>query len=148
MEKFKIDNFVRENPSCVFPDVLTLTQDETLSIRSRLIDILKLDPTVDSLKLINFLWGKSSAINSINAEEEDFNFFELIRLAGINPKQSVLVNWDRMETIDRIRLDDFCKYFSDIWYPSSDDIEVFDDSLTWMILIEHSGDIRFAQLKT
>lgn len=148
MEKFKIDNFVRENPSCVFPDVLTLTQDETLSIRSKLIDILKLDRTIDSLKLINFLWEQSSAINSINAEEEDFNFFEVIRLVGVQPEQSILVNWDRMETIDRIRLDDFCKYFSDIWYPSSDDIEVFDNSLTWMILVEHSGNIRFTQLKT
>jgi hypothetical protein len=148
MENFKIDNFVRENPSCIFPDVLTLTQDETLSIRSKLIDLLKLDPTVDSLKLINFLWGKSSAINSINAEEEDFNFLEIIRLAGITPKQSVLVNWDRMETIDQIRLDDFCKYFSDIWYPSSDDIEVFDDSLTWMVFVGHSGDIRLTQLRT
>ena len=148
MENFKIDNFVRENPGCLFPDVLTLTQDEALSLKSKLIELLRLDPTVDSLKLINFLLGKSSAITNINAEEDDFNFLEVMRLAGINPKQSVLVNWDRMETIDRIQFDDFCKYFSDIWYPSSDDIEIFDDSLTWMVFIEHSGDIRLAQLRT
>ena len=34
------------------------------------------------------------------------------------------------------------KYFSDIWYPSTDDIDVFDSSVSWILSVNHEGEIR------
>jgi len=39
--------------------------------------------------------------------------------------------------------DDLFKFFSDIWYPSLDDIEIFDINLNWIISVRHYGDIYY-----
>ncbi|WP_234399978.1 hypothetical protein [Campylobacter concisus] len=40
-----------------------------------------------------------------------------------------------------MRFDDLSKFFSDIWYPSLNDIEIFDINLNWIISVRHYGAI-------
>jgi hypothetical protein len=58
------------------------------------------------------------------------------------PKK-VYLNWYRFDDIDQIDLAALDQYFSDIWYPGSDDLDVFDDSTDWIVSIAHFGKIRF-----
>lgn len=50
----------------------------------------------------------------------------------------------------RVRFDfnDIVKYFSDIWYPSVDDIIIFDDSYKVCMMIRHDGVIYLLNKKT
>ncbi|MBY0263137.1 MAG: hypothetical protein K2Q20_12385 [Phycisphaerales bacterium] len=37
----------------------------------------------------------------------------------------------------------FIKYWDDLWYPSSDDLTVFDSSLSWLLSVWHDGSATF-----
>jgi hypothetical protein len=34
-------------------------------------------------------------------------------------------------------------YFSDLWYPGADDIDLFDASVSWVVAIRHDGAVSF-----
>ena len=38
------------------------------------------------------------------------------------------------------------KYFDDIWYPDSDDIDIFDQTLSWILTVLHNGDVKILQI--
>lgn len=57
------------------------------------------------------------------------------------------VCWDYFYAIDRFDFNDIVKYFSDIWYPSVDDIIIFDDSYKVCMMIRHDGVIYLLNKK-
>ncbi len=38
------------------------------------------------------------------------------------------------------------RWFDDIWYPASDDIDLFDSTLDWILSVSHSGLIDLRRL--
>lgn len=147
MESFKVRNYKQENPNSVFPEIISLDQEEARLIRERLTSLLELSHAIDDLTFIRSLWKRSTILTDLNAGNDNFDFAEVVHNAMISPNDSVLINWDQMKTIDRIQFSDLCQLFEYIWYPSTDDIEVFDDTLSWMIFVSHSGEIGIAKLK-
>lgn len=147
MEIFKIKNYEQDNPGHSFPETISLNQEEVAFIRGTLASFIGLSPEVDNLNLIQSLWQRATTLNELNAEKDSFDLSEVMRAVQVKPCQSVLIDWDQMKTIDRIQFDDLCRCFEYIWYPSTDDIEIFDDTLSWMMFISHSGEIGIAYLK-
>lgn len=41
-----------------------------------------------------------------------------------------------------MRFKDLTEHFDYIWYPGPDDIEIFDDSLSWILSVDHGGYLR------
>ncbi|RBH52727.1 MULTISPECIES: hypothetical protein [Pseudomonas] len=80
-----------------------------------------------------------------NAAEKDFMLDECFRYFGVCPKERVYVNWRCFDELDRLLAVDLVSDFSSIWYPESDDIEIFDEELSWMVAIAHDGvvELRF-----
>jgi hypothetical protein len=66
----------------------------------------------------------------------------LLRKLGVTSPKKVYLNWYRFDDIDQIDLADLDRYFFDIWYPDSDDLDVFDDSADWIVSIAHHGNVR------
>jgi hypothetical protein len=58
----------------------------------------------------------------------------------------VLLNWDPLQEIDRMLRSDAARRFEDLWYPGADDLLLFDESLEWVLIIMHFGEVRCAQL--
>ncbi len=80
------------------------------------------------------------------ARGEGFNLQSAIRELGMESATTVLLNWYRFDRIDRIALVDLSLYFVDIWYPGSDDIEIFDESCSWVLAVSHTGELRLTIL--
>lgn len=74
---------------------------------------------------------------------DNFSLIDALAKLQIKPLKNVFVNWDDFKSIDVFNLDDLNKYFFDIWFPSSDDIDIFDESLNWILSIRHDGCINF-----
>jgi hypothetical protein len=53
------------------------------------------------------------------------------------------VSWYRVDQIDEIAFDDLATWFDDIWYPNSDDLDICDDTLSWVVSINHEGDVNW-----
>ena len=145
MEHFKIEHFERGNPGKSFPKFEPLDKSEVTRIRKELASKVNLEETIAPLTLIKHLLSLSEPVEGLDATSEGFDLLSTLKTLGLHPNRWVYINWDRFETIDRMDPMDLSTHFHDIRYPSADDIELFDDTLSWILLIDHSGAIRKVQ---
>jgi hypothetical protein len=145
MDSVKVENFAHEHPESAFPAFRPLSHQEAERIKGLIAVRLGLPPDVSSLDFVRGLSERSKIVPGISAEE-NFNFRNLLNDLNIEARDKVYINWYRFDDIDEISLVDFSIYFDDIWYPAADAIEVFDESLAWIILIDYSGKIGFIKL--
>jgi hypothetical protein len=138
MQAFKKDNFEKSTGS-PFPSYRTLSDFETESVRERLGRKLKLRKPADGLTLVQAVAGLGSVHFTRLAEDPAFNLREEMEAAGIKPSKSIYLNWYQYDQVDEMRFDDLADHFDDIWYPSSDDIDLFDDAMNWIVTIDHGG---------
>ena len=138
MEMFKIEHFKTEYPGIAFPEFHSLDETELLILQSHLFD--KLDSKdKDLLKLTKTFNSMASVISNINAKNEGFYLLSVLSTANIKPNEFIYLNWYRYDQVDKMRFFDLEKYFDNIWYPSSDDLDIFDDSYAWILSVRHDG---------
>jgi hypothetical protein len=147
VDALKVQNFARENPGADFPPFAPLGPSECTQLRTAIATRLGLDAQSEPLVILNTLRANASSLAEVNAEDE-FDFRGVVSGLGIKARAEVLVNWHRFDNIDRVALLDLSKHFDYIWYPSSDDIESFDESLDWFVLICHDGEVSAFNLST
>jgi hypothetical protein len=138
METFKIDLFKNEHKSD-FPHFISLSTEKCLILVDGL---LKKYEFANINSLIMLLYSDKKLLLSIDACKE-FKLIDTLNLLKVNPQTNVYINWYRFDVIDIFNINDIDKYFFDIWYPSSDDIDIFDESLDWIISIRHDGSVSF-----
>jgi hypothetical protein len=149
MDAIKIENYEREHGGGTFPPFGQLNSEETVHLFSVLKQRLRLSPDADALHTVRILHEKSMAVENVGADAEDFDLKALLNQLEITTSEKVLLNWYRFDRIDEIRTSDLCRMFDDIWYPSSDDVHIFDETMTWVLSIAHYGAIsllRFTSL--
>jgi hypothetical protein len=145
MDSVKIENFKRENPGFAFPRFTSLTPNDCAQLRSGIAGRLGLTAQSEPLELLKTLRARATYFTGVNASH-GFDLRNLISKLGYTPDAEVLVNWYRFDQIDRIAVSDLDKHFDDIWYPGSDDIEVFDESVDWLVLVRHDGVVSTVDL--
>jgi len=78
---------------------------------------------------------------------DSFDLRRVLCSIEIVPEDHVYINWYRFDKLDRMAVDDLAQYFDDVWYPSSDDIDLFDSTLSWVLSVTDEGYIRFVKFK-
>lgn len=146
MNTFKVENFKRENPKMDFPWYETLDITSLDTLKEKVSSALSLSKEFNFDELIALLRSFETFERDINASDADFNMLKLLESKNIKPNDTIYVNWYRFDEVDRMKVKELSKYFSDIWYPSSDDIEIFDDSYSWFTSISHSGEVTVTQI--
>jgi hypothetical protein len=147
MEEHKRRNFEKAHPGVPFPSIQAATPEEVRYIRRRFVGCLGLKDTYTGLDLARTVAALSSPIVGINAADDHFDLMQVLGRLGLQPESHVFLNWYRFDRIDKLRTKDLTTYFSDFWYPSSDDIEIFDNSWSWIVSIFHDGTVSTAGLK-
>ena len=141
MESFKIEHFKKYNPTKDFPTFNTLTPVEAQEIYTRLsAEIGKIIPRDHLIKIINNL---STSVKDVNTNNDEFLLESVFSRLNIQPNEKIYINWYQFDDIDEMRFDDLNKYFDDIWYPSSDDIDIFDSTFSWFLCISHDGNVKY-----
>jgi hypothetical protein len=136
MDQFKIDNFVATHPGIAFPAFRHLSSEECAPIRVTVAGKLGLPSNADGLALVRTLETKAGEIQGTSPSDLEFVPSKLLAQFRILP-QEIYINWYRFNDVDAMSTGDVDQAFHDIWYPSSDDIEIFDQSLSWFLLITH-----------
>ena len=52
------------------------------------------------------------------------------------------VNWAHFNNIDRFESDFLMRYIFDLIYPGGDYVDVFDESLTWIVSIDYESKVH------
>ena len=146
MDKCKIENYQRTNPGMPFPVWESLLPARCSLFKSRIVVLLGLEPTVDSLVLVNRLNEVASDVGNCGSDPNRLDLLKVFQSQNIDPLGQVYVNWYRFDDIDKIALADLQLHIGDIWYPASDDIDIFDDTLKWISSVTHYGAIRVLKL--
>jgi hypothetical protein len=76
--------------------------------------------------------------------------FDLLRVLPdhVRERDTVLINWYRFDDVDEVRTKDLATFFSDFWYASSDDIDIFDPDVTCILSVRHDGTVKIAAFGT
>ena len=135
MDQIKLENF-RKEYGFEIPIIRSLSPGECLKIRENLLHTFSLDDIAEFFKIDKF-----SRLDGFNADEENFDIKTAFSELGIAMPNEICINFNKFESIDILRFDDLSKFFSDIWYPSLDDIEIFDINLSFIISVRHYGAI-------
>ncbi|QPH91873.1 heat-shock protein [Campylobacter concisus] len=140
MDQIKLENFRKEH-GFNMPIIRSLPYDECLKIRENLLHKFSLDDVDEFFKIDKF-----SRLDGFNADEENFDLKAVFGKLNIATPNKICINFNKFESIDILRFEDFSKFFSDIWYPSLDDIEIFDIHLSFILSVRHYGGIYYVIL--
>ena len=135
MDQIKLENF-RKEYGFEMPIVRSLLAGECLKIRENLLHKFSLNNIDEFFKIDKF-----SKLDGFNADEVNFDLMTAFSELGIATPNEICINFNKFKSIDILRFDDLSKFFSDIWYPSLDDIEIFDINLSFIISVRHYGAI-------
>jgi len=138
MDEFKKELFARHHPGKTFPTCCAMNENEMRDIRRILSAKLGLSSD-DGLALVQAVTLNVIMLQDQNAEDDQFNLRKVLTSAGVQSLATVCINWYRFDDIDRIALADLSQYFGDVWYPSSDQIEIFDQTLNWILSVADNG---------
>jgi len=141
VDEIKIQDFQRDYPGENFPEYRTLSDEEAFRIQLTIITKLGLPQTTSPLDIVKSLEKTSILVPNCNAEDADFELITILTELGINTESTVYINWFRFDKIDELRLVDVSKYLDDLWYPVADSIDVFDESLSWILSIGYFGEL-------
>ena len=137
MDQIKLENFRKEH-GFNMPIIRSLPYDECLKIRENLLHKFSLDDVDEFFKIDKF-----SRFDGFNADEENFDLKAVFGKLNIATPNEICINFNKFESIDILHFDDLSKFFSDIWYPSLDDIEIFDINLSFIFSVRHYGVIYY-----
>ena len=135
MDQIKLENF-RKEYGFEMPIFRSLPAGECLKIRENLLHKFSLNNIDEFFKIDKF-----SKLDGFNADEVNFDLMTAFSELGIATPNEICINFNKFESIDILRFDDLSKFFSDIWYPSLDDIEIFDINLSFIFSVRHYGAI-------
>lgn len=142
MENFKLENF-RKEYGVEMPIIRVMSFDECNVIQQAILQKFNIDKLDDffAKEEKNFI-----KVDNVSAEDEDFNWYKVFDYLDIPIPHEVYINFDKFDKIDVISFENFNKYFSDIWYPAADDIEMFDMTKSWIISVRHYGSLYYTKM--
>lgn len=146
MEKVKIDNFLKTHQAVDFPEYVSLCGAEIKKIQASIAQKLGFETCPDGLVLVKKIYSLGKLCIDVNAESQAFSLQKTISDLGISALERIYISWYRYDIIDIFDVNIFDRYFDDIWYPGADDIDIFDESLTWIISILHNGQIKLLKM--
>ncbi|WP_148789563.1 heat-shock protein [Campylobacter concisus] len=135
MDQIKLENF-RKEYGFEMPIVRSLSPDECLKIRENLLHKFSLQNIDEFFKIDKF-----NKFDGFSADEANFDLNALFGKLNIATPNEICINFNKFESIDILYFDDLSKFFSDIWYPSLDDIDIFDIHLSFIFSVRHYGAI-------
>lgn len=147
METFKIEHFEKENPELQFPHYEQLEPEECHLLLKILAQKVGLSVDANGLSLVNRVAEIALPISNVDANADSFDLARALAQTRITPQEHVYVNWYRYDNIDRLKFVELTEHFADVWYPSVDDIDIFDDTFQWVLSVTHDGRLQLTSLR-
>lgn len=141
MEKFKINLFEKETGD-LFPSFQELNKTDCNIFYHHFKE--KMLVYDFHLSVFDNFQSNTIFIEKYNALDEKFNILDVFTELNLS-SNIIYIDWDEFHTIDKFQTYDFSEYFSDIWYPYSDNIIIFPQDMNIIIMIRHDGAIYYLE---
>jgi hypothetical protein len=144
MEDFKIEYFKTDHPDREFPVFHHLIDIEAKDLFHRLKERFSLDVEGNAEALLNVILHESEEQLKID-DPAAFVLSEMLATHGISADM-IYINWYKFDDIDIMNIETIDRFFEYVWYKGPDDIELFDATFDWFILINHEGYVKMFNL--
>jgi hypothetical protein len=145
MDAFKIKNYEARHGAGTFIRFRNLTTQDAEDVLRLLKQRMGLPEQIEAEAVVKAVRDRSINVEGFDPTDDTFDLKVVLKKLRFDLADKVLLNWYRFDRIDELRADDLCSSFTDIWYPSLDDVDILDPELEWLLLIEH--DARIGALK-
>jgi hypothetical protein len=148
VQNFKIEYFEREHGIGSFPQLRRLKNEEAGNIETFLKRRIGLPIQSSASDLLNFLDKKAVAVEGVDATHDAFDLKSILDKLGFSSEGCFVLfaNWHQFQEVEELASDDVCRYFSDIYYPSADDMVIVGSNLLWLMVITHEGEVKALEL--
>jgi hypothetical protein len=148
VENFKIEHFEREHGIGSFPQLRQLKNEEAGNLETFLKRRIGLPIQLSASELFNFIDQKAVAIEGVDATDDAFDLKSILDKLNFSSAGCFVLfaNWLGFQEVDELAGEDVCHYFSDIYYPSADDMVIVGANLMWLMVITHDGEAKALDL--
>lgn len=137
MESFKEERFRSANGDQPFVRVTPLPALEVAELRTKLRRQRGLGDGASDVEIATAMRQRQEAVGTLGRPAD---LRAVLGESIPTPLSSdVYIAWSGCSCFDRIEWDDLLGLFEYVWYPSIDDIDLFDDSLGWFLSVDHDG---------
>lgn len=140
MEQDIIEDFKKDYPQIPFPFWKEIPKKETEIITKELFGNLGILHTKN--KLLENLYDCMAEHPDSPIEYESIDLENILSSLSISSPEYIYINWHRLETLDKMNLEDFGKYLFDIWY-GFEDLEIISGELDWVIALTHYDVVKY-----
>ena len=146
MNGVKLQHFQMRSKGEQFPTFKTLSLSENLTLYKKIVGKFNSGKDILPFDLLDKVYKETQFNPGINAKSNDFDLSKFLEEQQISPQENIYLNWGAFDNIDSMSSKDLIKHFKGIWF-SGDDLVLFDDSLNWMVFIDHHGSIGTLKVK-
>lgn len=133
----KIKVFEVDFPGRPFPWYRLLDEQECADLRAGLQGRIGKVGEWQPSELLEEMWRKATMLDGDPGDEVAFDPRVLMESLGLVPSQKVYLDWSAFTEVYEMRFSDFAEFFHSLYFPSSDDLTVFDDTLSWILWLLH-----------
>ena len=140
MDKYKIELW-----EGTLPKIVSLKKIEIDSLKEKLCASFSTYSNIRCNKFYEDIHSLEINIGYI----DDIDLHKIFQNCNKNSNSSdfIYLDWGNFEDIVKVRLNDFIDNIDNFWYPSSDDLSIFDQECNWILNIHHYGAIGCVQSK-
>lgn len=142
---YKIEVFEIDYPGRAFPWYRELDKPACADVRCRLRRRIGCAAKTPPIELLKMLWQRATPLN-LNPSDEAFDPGAALEASGIIPNDMVYLDWSAFTEIYEMRFADFREHVQSLFFPSADDLTVFDDTLTWVLWLLHYCELALSRL--
>lgn len=130
---YKVEVFQVDFPGRPFPWYRLLDEQECANLRAGLERRIGNVREVQPRQLLWDLWQRATSLDGDPSDEAAFDPRVLMESLGLVPGQRVYLDWSPFTEVYEMRFNDFVEFFHSLYFPSADDLTVFDDTLSWIL---------------
>lgn len=93
------------------------------------------------------MYERSALVEDLDLEENEMPLLPLFSSCGVAPRGELYLQWGIFREVDGFSLAELERCFYELWYPGADDIELFDESMDWVIFVRHFGAVSVLTLR-
>lgn len=125
------------------PDIINLDSNSVVALKEKLCNNF-----LKKTQCNNF-YENISGFEKIVAHTDNVDLFKTFQNCdnSLTIDDFIYLDWGNFKDIVKVRVNDFVDNIDNFWYPSSDDLSIFDQRCNWILNIHHYGAIGCVQSK-
>ena len=139
MQIHKITNYEKIYGVGTFAPFRRLGKLETSTLLNKFKVILAISESASATSTVKQAREKCFQVDGANAESQKIDFSKLLSKLQFATDGKIYLNWNKFDDVDEMKTKFFIESFEHIWYPSSDDLDLIDTKMRWLLSVDHSG---------